>query len=75
MNDDYYPRKPMPLERCQHIMCKGMEVYGDDYQTPEDEDHRSNDFWCMKTQTVIGPDGKSVALTICDPNRNCHEAL
>jgi hypothetical protein len=36
---------------------------------------RSNDglFWCMHTQTCIGPDGKLAEPGDChDPDRKCH---
>ena len=69
------PMQPMPLTRCQNLTCKGMQVFGDEYMTPVDDAHRSTDFWCVKTQNVLGPDGALVVLTSCTPSRECYEAL
>jgi hypothetical protein len=65
----------MPMNRCQHITCKGMEVYGNDYLTPINELDRSHDFECAKTHRVMGPDGALVILSQCTPDRECYEPL
>lgn len=73
---DYKPAMiPVPLTRCQHITCKGMQIYGNDYKTPENELMRTNDFWCGRTQNVLGPDGGLVVLSKCVAGRGCYEEL
>ncbi len=69
------PMQPIPAERCRHITSKGLRIFGDDYRTPENEDARTNDFWCQKTQTVLGPDKALVVLSRCNASRGCYEAL
>ena len=65
----------MPTERCRQLTSKGMRIFGDAYKTPVDEDSRTNDFWCQKTHTVLGPDSALVVLSRCTASRNCYEAL
>lgn len=73
---DYKPKmQPMPTTRCRHVMSKGLRIFGDEYRTPIEEDARTNDFWCQKTQSVLGPDGVLVVLSQCVQNRRCYEAL
>lgn len=73
---DYKSRlEPIPMSRCRHITCKGMGIYGSDYRTPENEMHRTNDFWCLHTQNVLGPDGALVTLSQCTVERRCFEEL
>jgi hypothetical protein len=67
--------QPIPAERCRHITSKGLRIFGDDYKTPADEDARTNDFWCQKTQTVLGPDKGLVVLSRCNVERGCYEGL
>ncbi|MGH9774871.1 MAG: hypothetical protein ACRD50_07970 [Candidatus Acidiferrales bacterium] len=31
-------------------------------------------FWCLRTQSVLGPDGKVVRLDDCRPGRSCCES-
>jgi hypothetical protein len=72
----YKPQmQAMPIERCRHITSKGMRIFGDDYKTPVDEDARTNDFWCQKTHTALGPDKGLVVLSRCAPGRDCFESL
>lgn len=74
--NDYKPAMvPMPMKRCQFITCKGMQVFGNDYRTPEDESARTNSFWCTRTHTVLGPDGGLVILSKCTDGRSCYDEL
>lgn len=74
--EDYKPKmRLIPKDRCRHILSKGLRIHGDDYRTPDDEIARTNDFWCQKTQGVIGPDGVLVVLSQCTQARGCYEAL
>lgn len=61
-------------QRCRHLLSKGLyinagikrgcEVTGD------------GNFWCGKTQTVMGPDRKLCDRDYClEPGRGCHEAV
>ena len=36
---------------------------------------RSGHFWCVHTQTVIGPDGKIVKDEECRADRMCFESI
>jgi hypothetical protein len=36
---------------------------------------RSGHFWCVHTQTVVGPDGKFVTQEDCSAERMCFESL
>jgi hypothetical protein len=65
----------IPAERCRHITSKGLRIFGDSYRTPEEEGARTNDFWCQKTQTVLGPDKGLVILSRCHAGRGCYEPL
>lgn len=75
MPQDKHAMMRIPLDRCRHITCSGMQVYGNDYMTPVDERYRSDDFQCAKTQRVLGPDGTLVLLSQCTPERSCYEPL
>lgn len=75
MSDELRQRIPMPRQRCLHLTCKGMQIYGDHYLTPVNEMDRTNDFWCQQTHNVLGPDGALVMLSQCSPSRECYEAL
>ena len=45
------------------------------YQSEEDESPAANSapFWCLRTQTIIGPDGQLVDLEECGRSRKCCE--
>ena len=75
MSDSLIEKMPMPLDRCRHIVCKGMHVHGDNYMTPVHDCDRSNDFWCQQTLRVLGPDGGLVMLSECHSGRECYKEL
>jgi hypothetical protein len=45
------------------------------YQSEDDESPAANaaPFWCLNTQSVLGPDGEVVGLAECRPGRKCCE--
>jgi hypothetical protein len=53
---------------CQSVRSKKLF-----YQLDEDASDARNagPFWCSRTQSKIGPDGKLVALDDCRPGRSC----
>ncbi len=43
---------------------------------PEAEaESREHIYWCVKTQTILGPDGQVVDEDICSPSRSCYRSL
>jgi hypothetical protein len=38
-------------------------------------DSSSGIFWCMYTQTCIGPDGQTAEPDHCVAGRSCHETI
>jgi hypothetical protein len=65
-----------PRTRCQHILCKEMLVFGDEYlATKSDVDETGTGFWCQRTQTARGPDGDLVAMRRCIAGRTCYQPL
>lgn len=56
---------------CSALRWKSMFIWAEHDQTVQ----RSNtgSFWCLYTQTCIGPDGKLAEPEGCDaPERQCH---
>ena len=53
---------------CQSVRSK--KIF---YQQDEDasDARTAGPFWCSRTQSKIGPDGKLVALDACRPGRSC----
>lgn len=63
----------MDDDRCQFLRWKGMWVLS----IPTPGVPRSNDraFWCLKTQTCLGPDGTVADEYECSAHRNCYRPL
>jgi hypothetical protein len=61
-------------ERCGNIRWKGMFI---DTQPDPVADQESHDHicWCVFTQSVIGPDGQTVAEDTCNATRSCFQAV
>ncbi len=60
-------------EVCKCLRSKGMLIDAEwDPTVPRCNDHL---FWCMHTQTCMGPDGKVAEPENCKPGRSCHEGL
>lgn len=58
---------------CRCLRSKEMFMHSED---PEWNlrDSSSGIFWCMYTQTCLGPDGQHATPDHCQPGRTCHEA-
>ncbi len=55
---------------CKHLRSKEMFY---ESETIEDEDRASGLFWCMHSQTCLGPDGGAAGDEECLPGRLCYE--
>ncbi|MFZ0413328.1 MAG: hypothetical protein WBE20_06455 [Candidatus Acidiferrales bacterium] len=55
-------------EICRSVRSKKLF-----YQQDEDASEARNaaPFWCSRTQSPVGPDGKLVAFDACRPGRSC----
>lgn len=63
---------PVLTATCVHLRHKMM--YVDDRQSvPGTVDDRSDTriYWCMKTMTPLGPDGRCVNPASCSTGRSC----
>ncbi|MFO1021290.1 MAG: hypothetical protein U0903_11415 [Planctomycetales bacterium] len=72
MSTESLPQLPV-IERCRHLLSKGMYINAG---LPEGK-HVTGDgnFWCGKTQTVMGPDRYTVGDEECRlSGRSCYEA-
>lgn len=59
-------------ERCSSLLCKGM--YTNVGQPPGTQVAGDGNFWCGKTQTIIGPDRNFVSDGACrHTGRACYE--
>ena len=59
--------------RCRGLLSKGLYINAG--LPPGEEATGDGNFWCRRTQTIIGPDEKLCDLeTCCDPTRTCYEA-
>ena len=67
------PVKNMDPETCRCLRWKGMLIDAE----PDPTVPLSNDrnFWCVHTQTCIGPDGKLAQPESCKPGRGCYGGL
>jgi hypothetical protein len=61
------------MDRCENLRWKGLYVSGEEGQSLSGSGDRL--FWCVKTQTCLGPDGKLVDDYECSPARACYRAL
>lgn len=60
-------------DRCLHLSWKGMFIPAEwDPTVPHGNDRL---FWCAKTQTCAGPDGKGVDEYECHDGRPCYKPL
>lgn len=57
---------------CESLRWKGMYIWGE--SDPTVQASNSGYFWCMHTQTSLGPDGGFAEPTCCEsPDRKCHK--
>jgi hypothetical protein len=54
-------------------ICRDLRSKKLFYQTDEDASEVSNagPFWCARTQSLLGPDGRIVGHAECRPGRGC----
>ncbi len=45
------------------------------YQVEGSDAGAEGPFWCLHTQSLLGPDGKIVELESCRPGRSCCETV
>lgn len=55
-------------EVCQCLRSK--ELF---YQAAAEASEARGPFWCVRTQSLLGPDGKLVDTDSCRPGRSCCE--
>ncbi len=58
---------------CRFLRSKEMYVQSE--PDPTVPSMRSGHFWCVHTQTVVGPDGKFVTEHDCSNDRMCFESV
>jgi hypothetical protein len=57
---------------CCCIRSKVLFYDTPDHDRPEAaEAHKAGPFWCVMTQSLIGPDGKIASLETCRGERGC----
>lgn len=60
-------------DRCDCLRWKGMFVMAEwDPTVPHSNDRA---FWCQRTHTPLGPDGKLCDDYECNPARGCYKQL
>ncbi len=65
--------KSLGHQVCYCLCSKGMLVGVEPDPTVPPANDES--YWCVMTQTVIGPDGKVVTPEECRPGRSCYYQL
>lgn len=66
MADDTY------RQRCKHLCCKSMLVWGESFQLDPEYQAGGTEFWCLCTSKSQGPDGDGASLEECSsPERSC----
>ncbi len=61
------------MDRCENLRWKGLYVNGEEGNSLSGSGDRL--FWCVKTQTCLGPDGKLVDDYECSAGRACYRPL
>ena len=62
-----------PENYCRFLRSKEMFIQVG--SEPAEPHSSSGHFWCVHTQTVIGPDGKVVTEEECSSSRMCFESV
>lgn len=60
-------------DRCDNLRWKGL--YIDAVWDPSVPHSGDRNFWCVKTHTCTGPDGKIVDDYECNETRRCYRPL
>lgn len=64
----------MNPNRCIHLCCKAMLVYGESFENDPDYQAGLTKFWCVRSSTGEGPDGHRVSMEqCCNPERECYQ--
>ena len=63
---------PIIQNNCRFLRTK--EMFFQSEPDPTVLSGRSGHFWCVHTQTVVGPDGKFVTDQECSVDRMCFES-
>ena len=58
-------------EICQCLRAKSL--FYEDVAAPPDHRDPEGPFWCARTQSLLGPDGKVADRGSCRPGRSCCE--
>jgi hypothetical protein len=70
---DEVSRSAVRYGRCVRLSWKGLYIStAPDPPLPPGNDRL---FWCNRTQTCLGPDGRSVDEYECNDTRPCYEKL
>lgn len=60
-------------QRCVHLTCKSMQVYGEDFEQDPEYQAGMVEFWCTQTFKAQGPDGGFTSVEMCsNPERTCY---
>jgi len=59
---------------CRCLRSKTL-FYQAEGPVPIPQERDEGPFWCLYTQSLIGPDGKIVELESCRPGRSCCETV
>ena len=59
-------------ERCGNIRWKGMFI--DAQPDPTAAESSEHIYWCVRTQSIMGPDGQVVDEDTCNFTRTCYQA-
>ncbi|MFB3923380.1 MAG: hypothetical protein ACE145_16785 [Terriglobia bacterium] len=64
----------LPVQNlCRFLRSKEMYIHVE--PDPSVPGGRSGHFWCVHTQTILGPDGKIVNDEECGSSRMCFESV
>jgi hypothetical protein len=64
---------PRAAACCSRLRFKGMFI--DAERDPAIAKTRDGFFWCSRTMTCLGPDGRVADEESCCQGRGCHESL
>jgi hypothetical protein len=61
-----------PLACCSHLRCKSM-YYNPDERPGKLHESDVMTYWCMHTQSPVGPDKQDAWPSLCQSHRACYE--
>ena len=68
--DELHRTEPIPC--CSHLRCKSM-YYAPDERPGKLHESEVMTYWCIHTQTPLGPDKEEAFPSACQPGRGCYE--